>query len=61
MDCRGDTGIGGVPVEASETCRGMAEAIAALTLLRDRYKAAGKLIAARTVQRCIAVVRMACK
>jgi hypothetical protein len=35
----------------------MAEAIAALTLLRDRYKAAGKFIAARTVQRCIAVVR----
>jgi hypothetical protein len=35
----------------------MAEAIAALTLLRDRYKAAGKLIAARTVERCIAVVR----
>ena len=48
-------------VEASETCRGVAEAIAALTLLRDRYKAAGKLIAARTVERCIAVVRMACK
>ena len=46
-----------MPVEASETCRGMAEAIAALTLLRDRYKAAGKLIAARTVERCIAVVR----
>ena len=57
MDCRGDTGIGGVLVEASETCRGMAEAIAALTLLRDRYKAAGKLISARAVQRCIAVVR----
>ena len=38
-------------------CRGMAEAIAALTLLRDRYKAAGKLIAARAVERCIAVVR----
>ena len=57
MDCRGDTGIGGVQIPASETCRGMAEAIAALTLLRDRYKAAGKLIAARTVQRCIAVVR----
>ena len=57
MDCRGDTGIGGVPVEESETCRGVAEAIAALTALRDRYKAAGKFIAARTVQRCIAVVR----
>ena len=46
-----------MPVEASAPCRGMAEAIAALTLLRDRYKAAGKLIEARTVERCIAVVR----
>ena len=36
---------------------GLHAVIAALTALRDRYKAAGKLIAARTVERCIAVVR----
>ncbi len=46
-----------VPEQAQAPGGGMAEAIAALTLLRDRYKAAGKFIAARTVQRCIAVVR----
>jgi len=35
----------------------MAEAIAALTAMRDRYKAAGKLIQARTVDRCIKILR----
>lgn len=40
---------------------GLHAAIAALKSRRDRYKAAGKFIAARTVERCIAVVRMACK
>lgn len=57
MDCRGDTGIGRVPVTPSETGPVMAEAIAALTALRDRYKAAGKLIQARTVERCLAILR----
>jgi len=46
-----------VQIPASETGRVVAEVTAALTLLRDRYKAAGKFIAARTVDRCIAVVR----
>ena len=57
MDCRGDTGIGGVPVEASETCRGMAEAIAALRARRDWYKAAGRLIEARAVHGCIKILQ----
>ena len=59
MDCRGDTGIGRVPVTPSETGPVMAEAIAALTALRDRYKAQGKKVQARTVEHCIqAIMRL---
>jgi len=37
----------------------MAEAIAALTALRDRYKAQGKTVQARTVEHCIqAIMRL---
>ena len=35
----------------------MEDELERLKVERDRYKAAGKLIAARTVERCIAVVR----
>lgn len=42
-----------------QTCRGMAEAIAALKAMRDRYKAQGKMVQARTVEHCIqAIMRL---
>ena len=57
MDCRCDKGIGRVQIPASEASRSLAEAIAALRARRDRYRAAGKLIQARTVERCLAILR----